>query len=471
MKANKRNLLLLAAILLVILAGGGYYAWTAQPASPESTKTTYKTAKVKRGDIALTVSGAGTLVAGNQMTLGFGTSGTVAQVNVQEGDMIKAGDVLASLEGEDSLTLDVSAKTIAVQTGEHDLEVLLGSGGKNAAQALIDLAKAQETYENAKDNLHYKGQDRCRISKTQSYYMDYLYANRRVNEWESYLSDGSGYGTDYIYSKLIPMRNERDLAYINWKYCEGYTDSEILASEVNLSVAELNLKAAQEEYQAQKANAGLDTDEITRQELTLKNSRLALAAAKSELEGVQIISPMNGVVLSVNGAAGERASTGVFMTIADPDRPFINAYLDEEDMTNLKVGNSASVVFDAAPNKTFTGTVTEINPSLVKYNSYSMIQAVIEMQDPIKIRDVYMPWGLTAAVDIKSSESKNTLLVLTETLKEKTDGTFMVYLLNGQGQAEAHDVEVGIQSGIYSEIINGLTEGETVITGTVEELK
>ena len=141
------------AILVILLIGGavGYYYKSEvttlvdrltgrQAATTQAEKVT--TAPVTTGDIVLRVSGVGNLLASNEVKLGFGTSGLVKTVNVQLGDEVKVGTVLATLD-DTSARFDVVQAGIALRQAQLQLLKLTQPTSDTIATATANLASAQ----------------------------------------------------------------------------------------------------------------------------------------------------------------------------------------------------------------------------------------------------------------------------------------------------------------------------------------
>ncbi|MBG0770629.1 MAG: biotin/lipoyl-binding protein, partial [Anaerolineaceae bacterium] len=94
--------LIIAAVLIV---GGGLAYFLLTHESPEETNTAepeMQTATVRQGDLSLEAIGAGTLTAGDEVTTGFETDGTLSEVYVEKGDSVEAGDLIAQLDSSDA---------------------------------------------------------------------------------------------------------------------------------------------------------------------------------------------------------------------------------------------------------------------------------------------------------------------------------------------------------------------------------
>ncbi len=96
---RKRKWIWIGVAVAVIVAGtGGYVAYRRAAAAQTSQEPTLETATVTQGDIVLSALGSGTLLPEREMTLTFGTEGTVAELLVAVGDEVHEGDVLARLD-------------------------------------------------------------------------------------------------------------------------------------------------------------------------------------------------------------------------------------------------------------------------------------------------------------------------------------------------------------------------------------
>jgi HlyD family secretion protein len=476
---KKRKGFLLLALALVGIVGIGYGFWrvaqtgqtTAASASAAATagaSAKYKTTTVRRSDLAITVSGSGTVVAEQSVDLGFSVSGTLAELNVQAGDPVTQGQVLASLGDTAPLKQTILDQQLAVQVAQKTLADLQTGASGALAQAQAGQATAAESYLKAKANLHQKGDPRCAVSKTQEYYFQYLYAQQYVDQWEGYLNDPhTGYGHDYILENLTPLRKARDQAYGNYVYCQGYTGQEIQTSQANLQLARAKLDQANTVYEKLKAGSGVDSIAMAIAQADLNNAKLQLAKAQSDLAGTTITAPMNGTVIAVNGQVGTAVETGPFITLADLEQPMVQVNIDETDLQNFAVGCAAEVTFDSLTGQTFAGKVTQVSPVLVTVNNASMVQGVVDLQKKQTAAGKTLPVGMTASVEVTCQQAKNALIVPAQALYEPKGQSAYVYLLDHQGQPEKRDVVVGLKTIASAEITSGLSEGEKVITSEV----
>ena len=158
--SGKRLLMLAGVVLLLASAAAVYFTWQdlyREVKTSDVQTSVYQTQQVNRGDITLSATGTGSLVAGSEADVSFPLTGRLAELNVKVGDVVSAGDVLAVLDGVDQLEINVKTKTIQLNQAKEALAEYQSSGEENLAQAAIDLADAQATYQDALDNLPSKG--------------------------------------------------------------------------------------------------------------------------------------------------------------------------------------------------------------------------------------------------------------------------------------------------------------------------
>ena len=91
---SKWALYVFASVL--VLGGGGFvYLNNRNGSTSAETESTLQTARVRQGDLIVLASGSGTMIPASELELGFGASGSIAELNVQVGDRVPEGQVLA----------------------------------------------------------------------------------------------------------------------------------------------------------------------------------------------------------------------------------------------------------------------------------------------------------------------------------------------------------------------------------------
>lgn len=206
-----------------------------------------------------------------------------------------------------------------------------------------------------------------------------------------------------------------------------------------------------------------------------------LSEAESDVAETVITAPMDGVVVGEPKTVGTMAVQGnsnptVIMRIADTANKQILAQVDETDIGKVQVGQEATFTVDAYTGRTFTARVTKIsqtdtsntwdtNSSTSSSSSSSSSSSAsviyyyvtLDVNDP----DDVLKLGMTARVDITTSEKQDALVVPIAALKTNDSGSYVVRI-NDDGTTEQVPVKTGIYSSDYVEILSGLTEGDKV---------
>ena len=163
------------------------------------------------------------------------------------------------------------------------------------------------------------------------------------------------------------------------------------------------------------------------------------------------------------------------MRIADTATKQIVAKIDETDIGKIKVGQDAVFTVDTYTNKTFTARVSKISQtdtgntwdttdsSETTSSSSSSSASVIYYYVTLDVDDPNddLRLGMTARVDINTSQKDNALVIPIAALKTNNNGSY-VLLVKDDGSTEAVNVTTGIYSDEYVEIISGLSEGDKV---------
>ena len=152
---RKRTVAIVAAVALIVLVAGGVLAWRLTRPAPSAAAPTTTTEKATQSTLRTTISATGTLAPQNQAYLNFPAAGTVSAVNVQLGQTVAAGQVLAT---EDTTTLSsaVASAQAGVDSAQSSLTTLNSSSSSTTAQisaAKAQLASAQAKLASAQNDL------------------------------------------------------------------------------------------------------------------------------------------------------------------------------------------------------------------------------------------------------------------------------------------------------------------------------
>jgi HlyD family secretion protein len=226
----------------------------------------------------------------------------------------------------------------------------------------------------------------------------------------------------------------------------------------------------------------------------VKQASAAVRRAKDDLSKTTIYSPMSGTVSTLNKEVGEIAlgsqfQEDVIMIISDLTEMEAQVNVDENDIVNVSLNDSATVEIDALPDVIFHGIVGEIASS-ANISGAGTTEQKTEFEVKVTVTNAVKELrpGMTASADITTETKEHALCTpiqcvtvrTPEQLKQKSagddstsqsgykadrDGFVTIVFLVENGLAKAVQVETGIQSETHIEILKGVTDGQEVVTG------
>jgi HlyD family secretion protein len=387
--------------------------------------------EVSQGNLVLSVSADGTLSFVTDRKLTFGTSGTITEVNVEEGDRVSQGEVLARL---DTTSLELAVKTveIAVKTAEVNLEIATNEYRKitypytyrtfaiDVPDALAAVGDAQRELDEALEVMQQLG-----LSQEQYSWEQYWDVWHRLNQAQDRLTEAKeklarGEGVDVFESGFIPI-----------------------TSFWILRAAQLGMEQAQ---------------------LALDSAKNDLIRAENELDKAVIVAPFVGVIGAVNVKVGDKLSsmdyaTKTIVELIDPTSMELNAEVDEIDVPDVRREQKAVISVDALPDEQFEGVVTSV--SLLPREEAGLVLYKVKIDFDVPDGSG-LKAGMSATADIIVHQRENVLLVPERAVERDSQGNPMVWVkLNGQ--IEERPVVTGTSDGLQTEILDGLDEGEIVV--------
>ena len=215
-------------------------------------------------------------------------------------------------------------------------------------------------------------------------------------------------------------------------------------------------------------------------EATITQLQAALHAAENNLGYTNIVSPIDGTVVSRNVAIGQMVAAGsetapLFLVAADLTVIRVDANVSENDTSEVKLGDKATFTVNSFPNRPFAGEVTQIGPSLQAIQNLVTYDVVITASNPDRLLEP----GMTTTIKIVVDRRDDVLRAPGQALRYSPrdlavphggsgartplDGWPQVWILR-EGRPTAVPVQLGLHDGIYTEIVKGdLRPGDDLI--------
>jgi multidrug efflux pump subunit AcrA (membrane-fusion protein) len=467
---GKRFVVLLIALVIVVGGGYAYYGLVLQPAQ-KTNEPELRTSTARQGDLVILASGTGTLTAAEEIALGFGTNGVIAELHVQVGDEVEAGDILAVQGDREQLEAAVAADQIAVMEAQSALDELLDGAELTAAKAELDLANARDALRTSEYTWSVQQEgNRASSATINAAEANKILAANELERAEANYAEYSGRSDNdpakaNALSRLSSAQQKYDSIQRNLNWYKGHP-TEIQQAMLDAEVALATAQLADAEREFERLQDGPDPEEVALMELRLKNAKKQLSLSEKDLVQSNVVAPIEGTILSVNAQLGQLVS-GAFITMADLDKPYVEIYLDENDLGKIDLGYEVEVIFDALPDEVYSGEVVQVDPSLVASGGISTIHAWVELNLDSESGHENLPLGLSAAIDVISAKAEGVVLIPVEALRELEPGEHAVFVVE-DGTPILRIVEVGLMDFTFAEVKSGLTAGEVVSTGIVE---
>jgi len=509
----------IAAGAIVILAvAGAYYGYSVIFGSTNEIR--YVTAAAEKGTIVVSITGSGQVSAMQQVDVKSKISGDVTYVNVKAGQYVAAGTLIAQLYTRDAQKAVRDAE-ISLESAQLNYDQIIGSisgirGDKE--KDAESLAKAYDDGFNAVSNVFadlptiIAGLNAVLVNNDfdpSQWNIDYYADAIRLYDADISIV------RDDTYAKYQAARQAYDKNLIDYKSVSRFSDvaeieslinqtyetsrlvSEAIKSASNLvqvykdkmtganrqpkALAETHLSnlngyisksnsSTQSLYSA-KNNILSGKESLISVEFDVRSAKIQLDKAKDALLDAQeklaeyyVRAPFSGIIAKLNVKVGDSSVSTIATLITKQKIAEIS--LNEVDVAKVKSGQKVTLTFDAIPDLTITGQVAEVDAvgtvsqGVVNYN----VKIAFDTQD----ERVKTAMSVSAAIitDVK----QDVLLAPNAAVKFEGDLYYVEVVSSTEDLTQTptkQSVEIGLSNDTTTEIINGLKEGDSVVTQTI----
>jgi len=446
---------------VVVAAAAGAVVWRSRPAASPEEET--RSAVVERGTLLVAVSASGSIEPQTHVSLAFEGAGRVAEVQVEMGDKVEAGDVLAQLDTR-QLALQVQQALAAVDLAEAQLaqlqagarpdEVTAAEANVRAAEAQVSAAAANRDQLEAGPSAAQIAAAKAQVASVELQRLVTRYAHdKTVDETrDARKREQVRYDLYAADKALAAAQAELD------GLLAGADADAVRAARANVLVAAAQRDAAQAQFDL--LLAGATGEQITDAEAQVAQAQVALELAELSLRHATLRAPFDGVVAAVNVTAGEMAPAALpAITLLDTSGFRVAISVDEMDVGRLAEGQVAQVTLDALPDVVIAGAVERIAPAATFEGGVVTYDVVIELASS----DVPLRAGMTANVTIVVEELADVLKIPTWVVRVDRD-TGQTYVHQQKGdEVERVDVDLGVRHEGIAQVLGGLAEGDVLV--------
>ncbi|NPA53090.1 MAG: efflux RND transporter periplasmic adaptor subunit [Aquificae bacterium] len=388
-------------LFILFFLAGGFFVYKKFFTKKEEIKV-LKTAQVIRGKIQDIINA--TAIVKTQVNayvkVGARATGTIQEMNVDIGDHVKKGELIAVIDQREIL--------------------------KDIQKAEADYKKSIAKLENIKKVYPVKIKEAKK--KLKSAQAAYEYAKWKFEREEKLLKEEFTTKENYEIAKR-----------------------ELEKKKAELEVAKAELERLKKEYKTLLAE--------TKQQV--KYAKENLEKQKVRLSYTLIYSPIDGIVSKIAARKGETVVAGLqvanLITILDPTKLEVRIYTDETDIGKVKPGQKVIYFVDAYPDKKFEGVISSIYPEpVVKQN-------IVYYMSIVKVKPEYTKYlrpEMTVYAKIITGEKDNALLIPNEALKYEKGKQYVYKIVNGKPVKTY--IKTGWMDEKYTEVLEGLKEGDII---------
>lgn len=468
-------------------------------------------------DVSRTVLATGTVTSQSDLDLSFKNSGVVAKLNINVGDAVRRGQILASLDESDASAsisqaqasvLSAKANYSKVLSGASSAQIQVDQTAVDAAQVALDNAKStydltvkqqQTLVANALSALLNTGLaanpattnistvtigvSGTYIGSQQGAYViqlgvsggGYTYHISGLETYDGVVtrgvaiplgskglfitisSTGTINGNDTWTISVPNMQTSGYVAANNAYQAALQTQSQSVAS------AKGAVDAARAALSQAQAQLNLETTPARQEDVDaalaqVKTAEAQLQSAQSQYNNNLIIAPIDGTITAVNVKLGETASSAKpAILMLDPNSLHVESDISESSIAEVRVGQNIDMTLDAfGPDQHFSGQVLSIDPAS------TVVSGVIDYRVVSSIKnDPQIKPGMTANLVIMIQKETNVLAVPNRLIRTSGGRSTVNVLRNGHVQTI--NVSAGLVGDTYTEITSGLSAGDVVV--------
>ncbi|HEY9647271.1 MAG TPA: efflux RND transporter periplasmic adaptor subunit [Chroococcidiopsis sp.] len=409
---RKRGWLVPMLVTLVLLGGGGIY--TVRRSLPSQSPTATSTVLVETKDLTIRVDASGSIVSISSVNISPTSSGRLVALYVDQGDRVKAGQIVARMD-----TGDLTARL---------------------AKAQAQLAQAQAEYAEVRN-----GSRREEISRTRA--------------------------------QVDSAQAQVDLAAVQVeRYRQLASQGAVAQSELDQKVSEdrsarASLREAQQ--QLQELLSGSRPEAIAQSSESVAAAQAEVALYQQQLDDTVLRAPFDGIITqryatvgaivtpTTSASSTASATSTSIVAIASGLEATLN--VSESVISHIQPGQQVEIVADAYPNRTFAGRVKNIAPEAITENNVTFFEVTIALSPgQSDLRS-----GMTVDATFVGATIPAAVVVPTVAIATR-DNQMGVMVADEAGNARFQPVQVGISQDGQTQIVNGLRAGERVFIDSPE---
>ncbi|MEI7709711.1 MAG: HlyD family efflux transporter periplasmic adaptor subunit [bacterium] len=502
---------IISALFLIVLLAVIYFIYS--KATSTAGDTRYLTTKVAKGTIVSSIIGSGQVSSLSQVDIKTKVSGEVTYVAASNGQKIQKGGLLAKIDSTDAeksvrdaeinlASAKLSLEKLKIQNSADNISAGLlkayTDGFSAVSNTFLDLpsimngleddlnnsnlsentarisGKTAENYRSLADNAYYNAD--ASINTSRSFY-------RTLNNNSSKVDVEKSINSTYD-SAILVLNAIKDIrSFVDYmaedtgKTSEFSTFQNSLSTEASTMSAHvdslLNAKTSIANNKDSSQNSSLD---IQGGEISVQQKQNALQDAKDKLADYFIKAPFDGTLANISIKQSDQVGSGTTVATFITPKQLAEISMNEVDVAKIKIGQKATLTFDAIPDLSISGLVADVDT--IGTVSQGVVTYIVKVS--FDTQDDRIKPSMSVSAAIITAAKQDVLLVPNSAVKSQ-NGTSYVEMFDapiipptdgliGSISKIAPNkitVEIGIVSDSQTEIISGIKEGDEIVSRTI----
>jgi HlyD family secretion protein len=509
---------LMTGISLLLIIIGGYFGY--QKLAKNKNVVQYATAAVEKGTLIVSVSGSGQVIVLDQVDIKPKVSADVAWIGIKTGQEAAQGQAILSLDDADIQKEIANAEWDFNQEKKNYDEITINAE-RSLATAYEDgysnvstiFFKLSDYMKDLKDVL---GTEQSAEEYISAYKLilgsDSIFIQKLLDDYDLALNL---FNKNFAFFREVYKKSSRDTIYQlidntlettksisqALESARHIYDAITVASYQHFSIAsqvdkmqpkiESDVSSVYSNISSlQKIKDTIDdTNKSTPEDIAVAQKNLlekedTLKELKKNLSNYIVRTPFAGIIAKVNVEKGDSVSAGTTLATLITKQRIAEISLNEVDVAKVKVGQKVTLTFDALPEVSISGQVSEVDA--VGTVSQGVVSYGVKIA--FDTQDERIKPGMSVTADI-ITDAKQDVLVLPNSAIKSQGNSYYVELVevdnnefrqqllaNVSGTIlpkppQIQAVEIGLSNDLSTEIISGLKEGDIVVTSTISSNK
>lgn len=413
-----------------------------------------------KGDITQTVESSGIVESEEEKVYFAEVSGKVSSLKVTLGGDVKAGENVVSYDLED-LETELKKTELEAKANNYGIDATVATLNESQRKSSEAATKYDEAVQYVAHYNECVGQINSQLAKASELSSQSATLQTEIAELEKTLTEKPD--SEKTKKKLTEKKSE--LKKVN-KELEKYNVTELQSALEVCSGDLAEYKALKEQYEAAKEADPSIGSQKAQQSALKEVSKITTEQAQKNFQKAQegVTADFNGIVSSVDVTEGQTVTEGTpLFTLKNSEKVKATISVSKYDLEKIAIGQKAKITINGSE---YDGTLSVINKiAQANQSGTPMVNVDIHIENPDD--NIYL--GVEAKVSLETAKKEKTLLIPVECVNSDTNGDFCWAVADGV--VIRKDIETGISSDLYIEVLSGLEEGEQVVTDMTAALE